>query len=100
MWFRKGARINANTPKRPVVINLSTNSQPAQTALILFSSYSQKEIQEEIEKIIKDHAYVIPSELPRYLQKFGEIFTEWDGVLIDVVPDKPMMNISSLGPVS
>lgn len=99
MFGRKWLRVNSQTPKRLIVINLSTNVQPAHTALILLSSYSSKEVQDEVEKIVKANGNVIPSNLPQLLQKFGEVFTEWEGILIDFEPAKPMMDISRLGPV-
>jgi hypothetical protein len=98
-WFKR-ERLSALPPKRPIVINLATNVQPAHTALILFTSFDGKEIQDEVEKLVKANNNVIPSDLPYRLQRFGDVFTEWEGILIDVEPTKPMMNISTFGPVS
>ena len=100
MFGRKWQRISAETPKRLIVINLSTNVQPTHTALILLSSYNSKEVQDEVEKLVKANGNVIPSNLPQLLQKFGEVFTEWEGILIDFPPAKPLIDISRLGPVS
>lgn len=102
-WNRKGKRIerlSELTPKRPIVINLATNVQPAHTALILFTSHNSKDIQEEVEKILKANNNFVPSNFPRLLQAFGDVFTEWEGILIDVMPTKPMIDVSRLGPVS
>lgn len=99
-FWNKGRRVAELPPKRPIVINLSTNVQPAHTALILFTSYNSKEIMEEVQAVIKANNGIIPSNLPILLQKYGEVFTEWEGILIDVEPQKPMIDISRLSPMS
>ncbi len=99
LFGRKWQKNSAEVPKRPVVINLSTKVQPTHTALIIFTSSDSREIQAEVERLVKSNNNIIPGDLPRHLEKFGEVFTEWEGILIDVEPER-MMDISRLGPVS
>ncbi len=99
LFGRKWQKNNPEVPKRPVVINLSTKVQPTHTALIIFTSANGREIQAEVERVVKANNNIIPGDLPRFLEKFGEVFTEWEGILIDVEPER-MMDITRLGPTN
>jgi len=73
---------------RLIVINLSQDSDPPRTAFILLTSMEVEDLLKQIRQIISDNFDVIPHDLGDRLREYGEVFTEWEGVLLnaDIIP--------------